>query len=289
MKTFDESHRVNQRSKTLLLALIILWVCDVRAQEIVRVVTWNLEWFPGKKMVASQEEKDRHFLEVAAVLPQFRADIIVLQEVRNDEAAERLAKLLPGFQVHVTSRFKDSFNGQIGEQQIVIMSRFPANAAWAESWKRGWANAPRGYAYTKLMFGTKPLHVYGLHLKSNLGNPVQNTSKREDAIEQLMEHVQSQAKPEEGVVVCGDFNTSKEQVNVAADTTLQKIEAAGFFWAFEGILFEHRITVPRKGSYPDACFDHIYVRDLGRPAANVLKNTPGSDHFPVVVDLVVIE
>lgn len=278
---------MRRRAIGIALALIILWALDVRAQEVVRLVTWNLEWFPGKKMVASQEEKDRHFLEVAAILPQFRADIIVLQEVRSDEAAEQLAKLLPGFQVHVTSRFKDSFNGQIGEQQIVIMSRFPADGAWAESWKRGWSNAPRGYAYTKLMLAGVPLHVYGLHLKSNLGNPVQNTSKREDAMEQLMEHVHSQAKPREGVVVCGDFNTSNEQVNLAADTTLKKIEAAGFFWTFEGIPFEDRITVPRKGSYPDACFDHIYVRDLGRPAANVLKNTPGSDHFPVVVDMLV--
>lgn len=267
----------------LLVCCIIPW--QSYGEEVVRLVTWNLEWFPGKKMVASQEEKDRHFLEVAAVLPQFRADIIVLQEVRNNEAAERLAKLLPGFQVHVTSRFKDSFSGQIGEQQIVIMSRFPADGAWAESWKRGWANAPRGYAYAKLMISGTPLHVYGLHLKSNLGNPVQNTSKREDAMEQLMEHVKSQAKPKEGVVVCGDFNTSKEQVNLADDGTLRKIEEAGFFWTFEGIPFENRITVPRKGSYPDACFDHVYVRDLGRPAANVLKVTPGSDHFPAVIDI----
>ncbi|GEP43094.1 hypothetical protein BGE01nite_23850 [Brevifollis gellanilyticus] len=137
------------------------------------------------------------------------------------------------------------------------------------------------------MISEKPLHVYGLHLKSNLGNPVENTSKREDAMEQLIDHVKSQAKPKESVVVVGDFNTSKEQLNLAGDRTLKKIEEAGFFWAFEGIPIEHRVTIPGKGRYPDACLDHIYVRDLGRPAAMVLKDTPGSDHFPVVVDLVV--
>lgn len=268
--------------------LIPLLLCFSAAlgEDVVRVVTWNLEWFPGKKPVASKKEKDAHFLEVAAVLPQFRADVIVLQEVRNAEAAEMLAKLIPGFQVHVASRFKDTFSNTIGEQQIAILSRFPADGAWAESWKKGWANAPRGYAYAKLMVGSKTLHVYGLHLKSNLGNPVENTSKREDAMEQLIDHVKTQAKAKEGVVVVGDFNTSKEQVNLASDTTLTKIEKAGFFWTFEGIPLEHRITIPGKGKYPDACFDHIYVRDLGRPAAMVLKDTPGSDHFPVVVDLV---
>lgn len=105
-------------------------------------------------------------------------------------------------------------------------------------------------------------------------------------MEHLLGHVKSQVKPKEAVAVVGDFNTSKEQVNLAGDTTLKKIEEAGFFWTFEGIPLEHRITIPGFGKYPDACFDHIYVRDLGRPAAQVLKDTPGSDHFPVVVDLV---
>lgn len=269
------------------LILSLLFLCTASGQEVVRVVTWNLEWFPGKKPAASQEERDKHFQEAAAVLPQFKADVIVLQEIRNDEAAQRLAKLLPGFSVHVTSRFPDSFTHQLGEQQITILSRFKADAAWSESWNRGWANAPRGYAYAKLLISGKPLHVYGLHLKSNLGNPVENTSKREDAMEQLIEHTNEYCKLGEGVVVVGDFNTSKEQVNLAGDTTLKKIEEAGFFWTFEGIPLEYRITVPRKGSYPDACFDHIYVRSLGKPAALVLKDTPGSDHFPVVVDLAV--
>lgn len=270
----------------LILSALLL-CCPAFGGEIVRLVTWNLEWFPGKKPVATQQQRDAHFLEVAAVLPQFRADVIVLQEVRNGEVAEQLAKLLPGFQMHVTSSFKDAFTKTTGEQQIAILSRYPADAAWAEPWKRGWANAPRGYAYAKLMIGSKPLHVYGLHLKSNLGDPVENTSKREDAMEQLVAHVQTQAKKTEPVAVVGDFNTSKEQVNLASDTTLAKIEKAGFFWTFEGIPLAHRITIPGKGRYPDACFDHIYVRGAGRPAAQVLTNTPGSDHFPVVVDLVI--
>lgn len=269
-----------------LIACIFLGATS-KSAEVVRLVTWNLEWFPGKKPAASQEECDKHFMEVAAILPQMRADIIVLQEVRNDDAAQRLAKMLPGFDVHVTSQFKDSFTRTIGEQQITIMSRFQADGAWAEPWKKGWANAPRGYAYAKLVISGKPLHVYGLHLKSNLGDPVKNTSKREDAMEQLIEHVQSQAKPKEGVVVVGDFNTSKEQINLAGDRTLKKIEEAGFFWGFEGIPLEQRITIPGKGRYPDACFDHIYIRDLGRPAAMVLKDTPGSDHLPVVVDVII--
>lgn len=269
-----------------LWRLVLFFVCLVSAQgsEVIRLVTWNLEWFPGKKPAASLEQRDAHFREVAAVLPQFRADVIVLQEIRNDEAAERLAKLIPGFSVHVVSRFKDAFTHQLGEQQICIMSRFKADAAWAEPWKRGWAKAPRGYAYAKLLIEGKPLHVYGLHLKSNLGNPIENTSKREDAMDQLLDHVTSQTKPKEPVIECGDFNTSKEQVNLAGDTTLTKFEKAGFFWTFDGVPLEQRITVPGKGKNPDACFDHIYTSNLAKPVATVLLDTPGSDHFPVEID-----
>lgn len=267
------------------LTLLLLLLGPASASEVVRLVTWNLEWFPGKKPAAPQEERDKHFIEVAAVLPQMHADVIVLQEVRDDDAAQKLAKLMPGFDVHVTSRFKDPFTKTLGDQQITIMSRYKADVEWSESWKRGWANAPRGYAYAKLLIGDKVLHVYGLHLKSNLGDPLANTSKREDAMEQLIDHIKDQTKKDEAVVVCGDFNTSKEQINLAGDRTLTKIEEDGFFWTFEGIPLNQRITIPGKGKYPDACFDHIYTRSLGRPVASVLKDTPGSDHFPVVVDL----
>lgn len=270
----------------LILFGVLLALCTpCHASDVVRLVTWNLKWFPGEKPNATQNEKDRHFLEVAAVIPQFRADVLVLQEVRDKESAEKLAKLMPGMQVHVVSRFKDEVGGAVGLQQIAIMSRFPADGAWAEPWKRGWANAPRGYAYAKLIVEGRPLHVYGLHLKSNLGDPIKNISKREDAVVQLLGHIKDQCKSGEPVIVAGDFNTSKEQVNLAGDRALVKMEEQGFFWAFEGVPLKDRITIPGGGRYPDACFDHIYTRDLGRPVASVLKDTPGSDHLPVKVDL----
>jgi endonuclease/exonuclease/phosphatase family metal-dependent hydrolase len=268
------------------LIILSLFLGSATAGEVVRVVTWNLKWFPGQKPAATQEERDRHFLEVAAVIPQFRADVIILQEVRNHTVAEQLAQSLPGFTVHVTSQFKDTFNGTVGDQQISIMSRYSADGAWAAAWKRGWANAPRGYAYARVIIKGKPLHLYGLHLKSNLGDPAANTSKREDAIEQLIEHVDGLVQPHEAVVVAGDFNTSNDQVPFAADRTLTKLGQAGFFWTFEGVPHEDRITIPGMGRYPDACFDHIFTRGLGRPVSQVLRDTPGSDHFPVVVDLV---
>lgn len=75
---------------------------------------------------------------------------------------------------------------------------------------------------------------------------------------------------------------------VAQPDALVKIEEAGFFWTFEGIPLEHRITIPGGGKYPDACFDHIYTRNLGRPVASVLKSKRNAKQhlkpldFPIV-------
>jgi len=60
--------------------------------------------------------------------------------------------------------------------------------------------------------------------------------------------VKSEAKPKRVVVALVDFNTSKQQVNLVGDTTLQKLEEAGFFWTFERIPLAERVRIPGKGS-----------------------------------------
>lgn len=115
-----------------------------------------------------------------------------------------------------------------------------------------------------------------------------NTAKREDATEQLLKHQQDMQK--EGPtatrwVVCGDFNTSERNDLAPSEQTFPKLLKEGFFWTFEGVPFERRITCPSKERYPDACFDHIFVKGLGRPVATPLVKIGGSDHLPVSVDL----
>ena len=54
----------------------------------------------------------------------------------------------------------------VSGQQVAIATKLPADAAWSEPWQRGWADAPRGYAYASFLVGKKRLGVYCLHLKS---------------------------------------------------------------------------------------------------------------------------
>ena len=148
----------------------------------------------------------------------------------------------------------------------------------------------RGFAYAAFDCGGTVLNVYGLDLKSNIGDPEGNTAKREDAVEQLLKHQKDmQAADPSAIpgrwVVCGDFNTSEVNAAVPSERTFPLMLKAGFYWTYDGIPLEIRITCPGKGRYPPACFDHVFTLGLGKPVATPLRNISGSDHLPVSVDL----
>lgn len=276
--------------QVLFIALLLAGHCF--AETSIRIATWNLQWFPGGKMGgASKEVQDEQIAKVRGEIRKLGADILILQEVGSIGALEELIKPLgEDWKVAILSNFKDG--NFVSGQQVGIVSRLPAEAVWAETWDRGWAGAPRGYAYASFVSGETRIAVYGLHLKSNLGNPLENTSKREDAMEQLLGHIKTgrDRVPEpDAVVVAGDFNTDDPDTPAGqspAERTFGMLRKAGFHWTFDGIPHASRISCPGKGRYPDACFDHVFTRGLGKPMAAVVK-AEGSDHFPVVVDLVI--
>lgn len=257
----------------------------------VRVMTWNLEWFPGGKTGATKEQQDKHIVAVRETIRQIAPDIVLLQEVGSASALEEAIKPLgPEWRIVVVSRFMQG--NFLSGQQIAIASKLVPESAWAEPWTLGWAGAPRGYAYASFLINGKRLATYSVHLKSNLGDPQGNTSKREDAMEQLLAHINSGggrvAKPD-GVVIAGDFNTDNPNSPGAqspGERTFGFLKKAGFNWAFDGLDIKDRITCPGNGRYPDACFDHFFTKDLAAPPASVVK-LAGSDHFPVTIDIAI--
>lgn len=275
----------------LRLLLSLVWVCPLMAEsaQTLRVVTWNLQWFPGGKIGASKEEQTRHIEVVRDQIRKLNPDILLLQEVASLAALEEtLQPLGKEWKVAVVSRFMQG--NFLSGQQLAIAAKIPADAAWSEPWQRGWAEAPRGYAYASFLVGKKRLGVYCLHLKSNLGNPAENTSKREDAIEQLIAHTNSKderlVKPD-ALVIGGDFNTDDPDTPAGqspGERTFSFLRKAGFQWSFEGIAHPDRITCPAKGRYPPACFDYFWTRGLGKPLSSV-KAAEGSDHLPVVLEI----
>jgi endonuclease/exonuclease/phosphatase family metal-dependent hydrolase len=272
-----------------IIALLISGWASASEPIPLRIVTWNLEWFPGGK-TATKESQDRHIATVREEIRKLNPDIIILQEIGSEGALDETLKPLdPKWAVSVISNFKQG--GFISGQQIAIASKFPTLSAWAEPWDRGWADSPRGYAYALFTINGKKLAVYGLHLKSNLGNPPENTSKREDGISQLISHINSdenRVAKADAIVIGGDFNTDDPDSphgQSKGERTFDFLRKAGFKWSFEGIDHDFRITCPAKGRYPAASFDHIWTKGLGEPVASPQQSNV-SDHLPVVIDII---
>ena len=123
------------RTSLLVIALIPAFVSDASSLgdgAVIRITTWNLEWFPnGSPKRIPAEEQAKRIAAAADVLRPLNSDILFLQEVQDYDACARLAEAIRPhtYQVAICSAFKG------GEQQVAILGKEPAQAAWAEPWK----------------------------------------------------------------------------------------------------------------------------------------------------------
>jgi endonuclease/exonuclease/phosphatase family metal-dependent hydrolase len=280
----------------LLAAFVVtLALGDAPEPTKVRITTWNLEWFPnGSAHDATPEVQAQRIAAAADVLRPIDPDIILLQEVRDYEACVRLGEAIaPGlYHVAICSAFKEPFQSGLGKQQVAILSKHEAQAAWAERWKSmSGVDPPRGFAFAWFKIGNHDIGVYSVHLKSNLiihGNreaeTAKNIQKREVAIAQLLAHVHdvigSTMPSIKGIVIGGDFNTNHDQEMFAAERTLDSLADAGYQNGFEGIPLSQRVTHPGTHGFPDATFDFIFAKGLTASQPTITL-TGASDHWPV--------
>jgi endonuclease/exonuclease/phosphatase family metal-dependent hydrolase len=265
----------------------------------VRVTTWNLEWFPnGSPKELPPAEQTKRIAAAADVLRLLNSDVILLQEVRDYEACARLAEAIHPhtYQVAICSAFKEPYTPGLGKQQVAILAKVPAQAAWSESWKSmNGVDPPRGFAFAWFKIGGSDVGVYSLHLKSNLimksdraTEAQKNIRKREVAVDQLLNHVRDVIGPSmplvKSFVVGGDFNTNLDQPEFSEEKTLSKLIAAGFRNSMAGAPLLQRVTHPGKGPYPDATFDYLFGLNLvlAKPQITASK---ASDHYPVTCDI----
>src|SRR5437762_2883640 len=125
---------VSYSMRNLCIAIIVLFAFPElgRADPVrVRITVWNLEWFPdGSKKTATLEKQTEHIQAAADVLKNLNPDIVLLQEIRDYNACERLGEAIAPrtYQVAICSAFKG------GRQQEGILAKMPAQAAWTEPW-----------------------------------------------------------------------------------------------------------------------------------------------------------
>jgi endonuclease/exonuclease/phosphatase family metal-dependent hydrolase len=250
-----------------------------------RVVDWNLEWFPGGKPDATPEQQAAQMKAAKKAVSSLQPDLLLLQEVRDWNAAAELSSVVPGLNVHLVTEF----GGR--PQNQVIAAKLPADSAWSAQWKKGPIDPPRGYAFAALQLpGNRFLLTYSLHLKSNLGDFPANVAMRRESVRQLLTHAQEmltlyRQRGPCAVLIAGDMNTSLDDPKFAADPSLKALRAAGFHWTHEGVPFASRTTIPADNQFPDNCFDHIFTLGLGKQTAAAKPFQKISDHYPVLLDV----
>ncbi len=110
-----------------LLLVLFAWSFQVAfAGEPLKLVSWNLEWFPGGSPGASTEAGATKMFAAQNALRAINPDILCLQEIRDWAAANELVSVLPGFHVAIASAFK-------GKQQQVIATRLPVDRLVTEA------------------------------------------------------------------------------------------------------------------------------------------------------------
>jgi endonuclease/exonuclease/phosphatase family metal-dependent hydrolase len=229
-----------------LIFVFLLARADCFADQF-KVATWNLDWFPGKNPASTEAQRIVHMSEAHDALLDVQPDILCLQEVRDYDAVQKLVDVLPRFQVHIVSRFKEAFGGILGIQQTAICGNIPAESAWSESWQRATAGPPRGFSFSAIRTSSgNYLLICSVHFESNLGQFPENVAKREEAARQLLSHAREIEKiysqiGKVAVVVGGDYNTTPDDPKFAAEQTFLILRAA-FSWCWEGKPFRSSTT-----------------------------------------------
>ena len=239
--------------------------------EILTVMSWNLHWFPGRGMVATEGERSNHITAAREIIAKHPADIICFQEVCDKKATQELISALPDYELHIVSNFP-------GRQQVAIASSIQPVAGYQQDFHPAGTHPPRGFAFAAYREGDSYTLVYCVHLKSNLGDFKANILKREESARQLISHCQkvsndfkAQGAKNVAVIIAGDFNTDPVDERYSKEQTSAILMKADFQWSWEGVGFNDRVTWKSNGKYPDACFDHFFYRGVDR--ANCLVVT----------------
>ena len=277
----------------VVLATFSLAAASLQAAAPLKVVSWNLEWFPGHRPTASAQEADDHMKAAREALKAMNPDVFIGIEIRDWAAFQELVSVVPGLTTHVVSNFVDPETGEIRPQQIGIASKLTCRAASWEPWKANVPNPHRGFSFAALENKNGSLlMVYGNHLKSNRGAPAEVVAMRNDQAKQL---IGQRAIVEKafvgrkiaGWVLAGDFNTNHDNqfpgCNVVADLT-----AAGFRNTWADTPQSKRLTWSSryKSAFQPTTFDYIFTHGLGDLSATMLDSPMEvSDHKAVSLDL----
>jgi len=294
--------RLLHRSSITILAIIFTLPSLTAAEKSVgsktplTIISWNIEWYPGKTRFARGPEMAAHAALVNTQFSKMKPDIFLAQEMRDWNAFALLCDQVDGLRPVSVSAFTSEETGEYWNQQLGIASNLYTAAAWSEPWREGESITPRrgfNVAVLRLPGGYDHLLVYNVHLKSNRSendDGEQNYRTREESVRQLLAHVADMKNRVfknriKGVVIGGDFNTNHDG-QFSGDKTIAMMEESGFHNTWKGVPREERLTWRGSNRFEPTTFDYIFTMDLPETTARLIAvDDESSDHWPVTITL----
>lgn len=283
--------------RTLFALFTFLCAAPVHAADTndgFRVVTWNVEWLPGRKPDATPEDGATHMAAVKKALKEFAPDVLIAEEIRDHKVFDDFVSALPGLKTAVVSAFRDPATGSIAGQQIGIASKLPCIASWSEKWQSAIDSVPRGFSFAAIEDpGSKKLIlVYGVHLKSNRDRgdariAELNTIWRDESARSLLRHIEDMEETVfkgeiRGIIVGGDINTNHD--GQFKDHVVEMMVRSGFHNCWEGVPPEDRQTWRGGSVFLPTTFDYFFTKGLGKLRAELVPVADDtSDHHPVLI------
>lgn len=286
------------KNAILALALTIVFSPIILANPL-RVLSWNIEWFPGLRAQASADEQQAHLKAVRPELAKIKPDILLAQEITDEQAFNKLVTVVPDMKVHIISRFLEPDSDKPSPQQLAIASRLEAHSAWFEPFKPS-QTAPylrRGFAFAALHHPDGGLlMLYSVHLKSNRGSDTPEGARdiavtRRESVRQIIAHKAEMEKKFAGEkirgwLVGGDFNTNDDG-QFPLCTAIKDMVAAGFHNTWSETPKAKRLTWredpdPARRFFSSTTFDFIFTSGFKPVQARIIDVPRAlSDHYPI--------
>jgi endonuclease/exonuclease/phosphatase family metal-dependent hydrolase len=289
--------------KLLLITLFHgLLQCTASSSEPLKVMTWNIKWFPGGYQEASKSEKAEHIKSASSILQKAKPDIFLAQEIHDETSFKDLTNQNVDLKPHVVTKFMEFDGKKPAPQQCAIASKLELHSGWQESFKpvRHLPSLQRGFAFAALKHPDGGLMmVYCIHLRSNRGSETPDGAKniaatRTESVRQIIAHKNEMTKKFAGEkiigwVIGGDFNSNHDG-QFTLCTAIQDMVKAGFHNSWKDTPLKDRLTWrnnPRFEDFRPTTFDYIFTQGFAKRQATLIPNVSlkVSDHAPVILEL----
>lgn len=280
----------------LVQATFLLSATGHASADPLKVISWNMEWFPGHRPTASAAEADAHMKGCQEALKAMNPDVFIGVEVNDWNAFKEVCSVVPGLTVHAVSSFRDPETGVIRPQQIGIASKLKCFGAWWEPWKANVPNISRGFTFSALEDPASGglIMVYGNHLKSNRGSDDPAGAKnvadmRNEQAKQLLAHMTEMTTAYKdrkitGWIAAGDFNTNHDG-QFPLCHVIDILTKGGYTNTWRNVPRARRLTWRTNpgGRFEPTTFDYVLSKGFGNTLQATLLDQPMalSDHCPV--------